>query len=85
MICDIISENTALCLYFTELDLDVDLWKTFYCISVSTAHDLMFFKNKHCKTFSNKPFSCIFLTESCQVDFKDPNILHEFTLTVTPG
>ncbi|XP_058952050.2 NEDD8-conjugating enzyme UBE2F [Pocillopora verrucosa] len=23
--------------------------------------------------------------ESCQVDFKDPNILHEFTLTVTPG
>jgi len=24
-------------------------------------------------------------TESCKVDFKDPNILYEFTLTVTPG
>ncbi|KAJ7373177.1 NEDD8-conjugating enzyme ube2f [Desmophyllum pertusum] len=23
--------------------------------------------------------------ESCKVDFKDPNVLHEFTLTVTPG
>lgn len=25
------------------------------------------------------------LPESCKVDFKDPNVLHEFTLTVTPG
>ena len=25
------------------------------------------------------------LTESCKVDFKDPNVLYEFTLTVTPG
>jgi len=25
------------------------------------------------------------LPESCKVDFKDPNILYEFTLTVTPG
>ena len=24
-------------------------------------------------------------TESCKVDFKDPNVLYEFTLTVTPG
>lgn len=29
MIFDLISENTALCLYFTEPGLDVDLWKTF--------------------------------------------------------
>ena len=25
------------------------------------------------------------LTESCKVDFKDPNVLYEFTLTVIPG
>ncbi|CAH3018758.1 unnamed protein product [Porites evermanni] len=23
--------------------------------------------------------------ESCKVEFKDPNVLHEFTLTITPG
>ena len=28
---------------------------------------------------------CFSLTESCKVDFKDPNVLYEFTLTVTPG
>lgn len=23
--------------------------------------------------------------DSCKVEFKDPNVLHEFTLTITPG
>ena len=27
----------------------------------------------------------LFVTDSCKVEFKDPNVLHEFTLTITPG
>ena len=27
----------------------------------------------------------LLITESCKVEFKDPNLLHEFTLTITPG
>lgn len=27
----------------------------------------------------------LFITDSCKVEFKDPNVLHEFTLTITPG
>ena len=26
-----------------------------------------------------------FVTESCKVEFHDPNVLHKFTLTIAPG
>ena len=59
---------------FTYIVLGLSLCLLHTCKSVLNSVILSFFGH-----------TSLFITDSCKVEFKDPNVLHEFTLTITPG